>query len=237
MANQYSDQIAKHYAAFRPALHGPILRRLIRNDEHFQAGLDIGCGTGYSAIALTEYCDKVFGLDPSQAMLDEATPHPRVSYVQGSGEDLSVVCESLFAVITFAGSLSYLKTNRLRSELLRTLAVDGVVLVYDFQVLLESLAAQMGVSCCSTPSGYNYMENLSDWPEFASEGTKTERISLDLSVREATHLLLANSDRYTAFQELFPGADPFERLTERLLGRGGRLELDAEIYFSRHSLF
>jgi len=236
MKNQYSDQIAKHYAAYRPALHQPILRRLVRHDEHFHVGLDIGCGTGYSAIALKDYCDRVFGLDLSQSMLDKATAHPRLSYIYGSGEDLSVVGEDQFSVITFAGSLSYMKTPRLKTELIRTIAPDGVVFVYDFQVFLESLAVGMGVRCCSTPVGYNYTENFSEWPEFTLESSNIEQVRLDLSAEEASHLLLAKSDLYAAFQELSPDANPFERLTERFLLQDRRIILDAEIYFSRHSL-
>ncbi len=231
----YNDQIARHYAAYRPALHGPILRRLVYQNAHFKTGLDIGCGTGYSTIALAAYCDRVFGLDSSQPMLDKATVHPKISYVRGSGDDLRTFDNNQFDVITFAGSLTYIKTERLKTELLRTLAPDGVVLAYDFQVLLESLAARMGLNCRSTPSDYNFMENLSDWPEFAGEGTNIDRISLDLSAQEAAHLLLADSARYTAYQDLFHNADPFDQLTEQLLRENRRFGLEAEIYFSRYS--
>jgi len=169
-------------------------------------------------------------------MLDKATAHPRLSYIYGSGEDLSVVGEDQFAVITFAGSLSYMKTDRLKAELLRTLAPGGVILVYDFQVLLERLAVRMGVNCCSNATGYNYTENFSDWPEFKLEGSNIEQVRFDGSAQEASHLLLANSDRYAAFQELSPDEDPFDRLTERFLLQDRRIVLDAEIYFSRYSL-
>jgi ubiquinone/menaquinone biosynthesis C-methylase UbiE len=145
MTHQYNDQIAKHYAAFRPELHGLILRRLVRPSEHFQIGLDIGCGTGYSAVALTDHCERVFGLEPSQPMLDEATIHPSVSYVNGGGDDLSVLSKVQFDLISFAGSLFYAKTDQLKLELLRAMKPGGLVLVYDFQVLLEDLVTRMEV--------------------------------------------------------------------------------------------
>jgi len=236
MTHQYSDQIAKHYAAFRPELHGLILRRLVRYGEHFHTGLDIGCGTGYSAIALAHHCDRVLGLEPSQPMLDKATIHPKISYVLGSGDDLSVVAEECLDVISFAGSLFYTKTDRLKSGLLRKLAPDGVVLVYDFRVNLEDLVASLGVICRSVASGYNHAENLCDWPEFTSEVTSTDQVHLKLSAQEASHLLLANSDRYKSFRERFPHADPFDCLTEQIRRQNNEQQVQAAIYYARYSL-
>jgi SAM-dependent methyltransferase len=89
MTERYDSTAARHYAAFRPPLHGLILDRAIRPNESFQVGLDVGCGTGYSAVALAKYCDRVFGLDPSRSMLDAAQRHPRITYIHGSGDALS----------------------------------------------------------------------------------------------------------------------------------------------------
>jgi len=236
MTNEYSNTVAKHYAAFRPALHEVILRRLIRPSERFRIGLDVGCGTGYSAVALAEYCNHVIGLDPNQPMLDKATAHPKISYVNGYGDDMSVLGQDQFDVISFAGSLSYTKTNKMKSELLRTLASDGVVLVYDFQMFIDDLTARLGMFCCSAALDYNFAENLCDWPEFTSEVVSTDRVFLQLSAQEAAHILLANSDRYRLFQERFPDTDPFCGLIDYIRRLGGEPQLNADIYFARHSL-
>ncbi|NNG00142.1 MAG: class I SAM-dependent methyltransferase [Desulfobacteraceae bacterium] len=236
MTNEYSNTVAKHYAAFRPALHEVILRRLIRPSDRFSIGLDVGCGTGYSAVALAAYCSRVFGLDPNQPMLDKATIHPKISYVKGYGDDMCVLGQDRFDVVSFAGSLSYTKTNKTKSELLRTLALDGVVLVYDFQVFIDDLTASLGMFCCSASLDYNFAENLCDWPEFTSEVVGTDRVLLQLSAQEAAHILLANSDRYQLFQEKFPDTDPFCGLTGYIRRLGGKPQLNADIYFARHSL-
>ncbi len=236
MTHQYTNQIAKHYAAFRPELHGLILRLLIRSDEHFNTGLDIGCGTGYSAIALAYHCDRVIGLEPSQPMLDKATLHPKVSYLHGSGDDLSVVAENWLDVISFAGSLFYTKTDRLKTELLRKLAPDGVVLIYDFRIELENLIESLGVSCRSMTPGYNHAENLSDWPEFTTEVTSTDQVHLKLSAQDASHLLLADLDRYESFRERFPHADIFDCLTEQIMQDNPEPQVQADIYYARYSL-
>lgn len=236
MTNDYNDTVAKHYAAFRPALHEVILRRLTRPNERFRLGLDVGCGTGYSAVALAEYCDRVFGIDPNQQMLDKATAHPKVSYVNGCGGNMSVIGIDRFDVVSFAGSLCYTKTIQMKSELLKTLSPDGVVLVYDFQVLIDDLTANLGVFCCSAASDYNFAENLCDWPEFTSEVVGTDRVLLQISEQEAAHILMANSDRYRLFQQLFADTDPFGGLIDYLQRQGGKLQLYADFYFARHFL-
>ncbi len=236
MTNEYSNTVAKHYAAFRPALHEVILRRLIRPSERFRIGLDVGCGTGYSTVALAEYCKRVVGLDPNQPMLDKATAHPKISYVNGYGDDMSVLGQNRFDIVSFAGTLCYTKTNKMKSELLRILVSDSVVLVYDFHVLIDDLTASLGAICCSTASDYNFAENLCDWPEFTSEVVSTDRILLQLSEKEAAHVLLANSDRYRLFQERFPDTDPLCGLIDYIRRQGDEPQLNTDIYFARHSL-
>lgn len=61
MSEEYDEAIAYHYNAYRPPLHEVILSQVLGKDERFQNGLDIGCGTGYSAIALAKYCSQVYG--------------------------------------------------------------------------------------------------------------------------------------------------------------------------------
>ena len=163
MTEQYDPAVAGHYSAFRPPLHRLILERMIRPNESFQIGLDVGCGTGYSAVALTNYCDRVFGLDSSQPMLDHAQKHPKITYIYGSGDEFSQILVQAFDVVTFAGSLFYTKTDRLRNELARVCRPGGMVLVYDFEVLLNDIMTEAGMSCPPVASDYNHAVNLSDW--------------------------------------------------------------------------
>lgn len=236
MAHEYSNAVAKHYAAFRPALHEVILRRLISPDEYFKTGLDVGCGTGCSTVALADYCDHVFGLDPSQPMLNQATRHPRISYVNGFGDDFSIIEQAQYDVISFAGSLFYSKSNRLKSELTRTLSPDGIVLVYDFQLFLNNLMASIGMNGSVKVSEYNFLENMKEWAEFSSTIVGTDRVQLNFSAQEATHILLANSYRYRAFQKRFQENDPFSCLKEIIKRQHDELHLNSEIYFARYYL-
>ena len=233
MTERYDSTAARHYAAFRPPLHGLILDRVIRSNESFKAGLDVGCGTGYSAAALTKYCDRVLGLDSSRSMLDAAQRHPRITYFHGSGDALSQLPVQVFDVVTFAGSLFYVKTGRLRKELVRVCAPAGVILAYDFEVLLDEVIAGLGADCPAVASDYDYCANRSDWAEFAVDSSGTERLRLDVAEDEMAHLLLADSNRYDGFLKRFPNGDPFGSLVE-LLGRSsGNIQLQANIFFTR----
>src|SRR5690625_4484968 len=69
---RYDANAAAHYAAYRPPLHAMILGRVLTGNASFDIGLDIGCGTGYSAVALAKYCKFVYGIDPSPSMLNRA---------------------------------------------------------------------------------------------------------------------------------------------------------------------
>ena len=106
MSERYDTTAAAHYAAYRPPLHAMILARVLPPGAAFDAGLDVGCGTGYSAVALAHYCQRVYGVEPSAEMLARALPHDRVQYLAGAAEHLPLPDDSV-DLIAFAGSLFY----------------------------------------------------------------------------------------------------------------------------------
>ncbi len=234
MTERYDSAAARHYAAYRPPLHRVILERVLRPGEFFQTGLDIGCGTGYSAVALTRYCGRVLGLDPSAAMLAAAPRHPGITYLHGSGDALGQLPVPAVEVVTFAGSLFYAKSGELRKELGRVCAPGATILVYDFEVFLDAAMAEAGVDQPAPTGDYDHQANLSGWAEFAVEVSGAERIQLAVSGNEMAHLLLADSNRYDAFLKRFPNRDPFEPLAGILNARGGAIPLPVGLYFTRY---
>ncbi len=236
MTERYDNAAATHYSAFRPPLHSLILERMVRGTESFRAGLDIGCGTGYSAVALAKYCHRVVALDPSQAMLDKAQSHPSVSYICRSGDDLTQLPMHAFDVASFAGSLFYTKTNRLRHGLLHACKPGATVLVYDFEIHLADILSEITGNCPPPASGYNHAANFSDWPEFVAARCDRERLPLNASEQQIAHLLLADSKNYDAFAKRFPDGDLFRSLVDRLTTRSKKVLLHADIYFARYSL-
>ncbi len=178
MTERYDNSAAWHYAAYRPPLHCLILERIFQSDETFHAGLDVGCGTGYSAIALSRYCDHVFGVDSSRAMLDSAETHAKVTYIHGELDSHIHLPARKLDIVSFAGSLFYTKSDSLRDALTRFCSPGGTVVVYDFGVLLYEVLTTLGVDCLTHTTDYDYTVDLSDWEEYIIEIGNTERLAL-----------------------------------------------------------
>ena len=69
MIKEYDNITALHYAAYRPSLHAKILKARFDYSKKFELGLDVGCGTGQSSIALANYCKSVIGMIAMSLML------------------------------------------------------------------------------------------------------------------------------------------------------------------------
>ena len=81
---------AARYAAGRPYFHPVVMERICRavGRERFERGLDVACGTGQSARALAEICDRVEAVDISADMLACAEADARIRYFVASAEEL-----------------------------------------------------------------------------------------------------------------------------------------------------
>ncbi len=236
IAEQYNSLVAKHYAAYRPPFHQLILTRVISEDESFRTGLDIGCGTGYSSIALSKYCEQVFGLDSNESMLDKSSERPKITYICGSGDDLSFVPVQSIDIVSFAGSLYYTKSEILRIELLKACNPEAVIIVYDFEILIEKAMADIGIESQFVSSNYNHAINISDWTCFLPETVAIEQIYWEFSSTELAHIMLADSNRLKIFSEKFQGSDPCKSIVDYFKSNGLKHRLYADIYFSRYRI-
>ena len=115
---EYDSQIAFHYQAYRPPLHEKILFEALGH-QGFGWGLDIGSGTGRSAVALKKYCEFVLGIEPSSAMLQKCSESQNIEYRLGGCEDIPED-KVQFDIVTLAGSLYYCKSARSVACLLYT---------------------------------------------------------------------------------------------------------------------
>ena len=214
----YDQTIAFHYAAYRPPLHAHIL------SEHLDAGvikplgIDIGAGTGHSAIALAHFCEKVIGLEPSQAMIDAAIPHPKVAYTLYNGAAFGIADDS-GDIITFAGSLFYAKSQMLLDEVVRVSKPDAMVLVYDFEVLLQDILAMLSVGKTpKKPMPYNHQEDFSglDQSAIKIDGQYTKSVSLDIAMPDLAHLLLSDENNCDLLMEVLGPDDLHAKVTQKL---------------------
>lgn len=191
----YDLATARHYAAYRPPLHVSILTLGLREDKQFHQALDVGCGTGGSTHALSRWCNKVIGTDPSAAMIEMAQPTENVSFQQQPGDEIDTGLEkNAFDLVVFAGSLFYLETKAVLTSLEGLLVPGGTVIVYDFDVLLQPVFDHLGI--LMPESNYNHAKKLpcnkESFLRFEKSVFGNEKFSL--TATELAHLLCAVAD-------------------------------------------
>lgn len=231
MTERYDLGAAAHYSAYRPPLHQLILSRVLSDDERFGLGLDVGCGTGYSAVALAGYCGRVLGLDRSWSMLSRATVHGRVRYVLGTSEQIPVAAASI-DVVTFAGSLFYAERRMAAAEV-RRVCPRGTVVVYDFEVLLKEVLRGVGIETDETASDYDHAASFVDAPGFHEMARGGERVTLPVAAAQLAHIVLSDSSRLDRFAAKHGSHDTFPALVAALQA-AGRASIEAEIHYRRY---
>ena len=136
---------AERYARGRPYFHPLVMERLrpiVAPVDLLRHGLDIGCGTGQSSVALTDLVEDVLGIDSAEAMIERAQAHPRVRYLAAPAENLPVPDGSI-DVITTALAFHWFDRPRFLREVMRTLGPSGWFINYNdgFSGELEGNAA------------------------------------------------------------------------------------------------
>jgi SAM-dependent methyltransferase len=204
---------------------------VLSGEERFALGLDLGCGTGHSAVALAGYCDLVLGLDRSWSMLSRATAHARVHYVLGTSEQIPVAAASI-GVVTFAGSLFYAE-RRVAAAEVRRVCPRGPVVVYDFEVLLNEVLRGLGMETDEPASDYDHGASFEDAPGFHEVARGGERVTLPVAAGQLAHIVLSDSSRLDRFTAKHGSYDPFPMLVAALQA-AGRASIEAEIYYRRY---
>lgn len=95
---------------------------------HF--ALDVGCGTGFSTVALKEIVQKVIGLDISAERLSLAEKKGNVEYILRSAENLPV-CADKFDLITVSQAIHWVNKDKFFKEADRVLKRSGWLIAYD----------------------------------------------------------------------------------------------------------
>lgn len=108
--------------------------------------LSVGCGTGELEKHLSDLHHRVFGLDPSQQMLQRARENGVERLVQADALHLPFA-EASFAVVMFVESIGYLRLPTAFEEALRVLRANGRVFVttYSGNVEVHASYAKLGL--------------------------------------------------------------------------------------------
>jgi ubiquinone/menaquinone biosynthesis C-methylase UbiE len=123
---------AERYARGRPYFHPLVIERVrtfLQLDRPVSFALDVACGTGQSALALTQIAISVIATDISSAMLSQAPAHPRIRYEQAPAEQLPLERHSI-DLITVSLAFHWLDRLRFLAEARRVLRPRGTLVIY-----------------------------------------------------------------------------------------------------------
>jgi len=80
---EFKDHFSQHaadYAAARPTYPHALYQWLADQCRHHDLVWDVGCGNGQASIALAHWFNRIHASDASQAQIDSAPEHPRVTW-------------------------------------------------------------------------------------------------------------------------------------------------------------
>lgn len=125
---------ARRYREARPYFH-PVVMRLIRerlgleSGEKLDRGIDVGCGTGQSTVALLELVNAATGIDSSEQMLAHAERRDGVEYLVGAAEALPVP-DSCASIVTASLAIHWFNLPVFLAEAARVLRPGGWFVTY-----------------------------------------------------------------------------------------------------------
>lgn len=139
---------AERYARHRPFFHPLVIARIrerLQLASPLPRTLDVGCGSGHSAVALRAIADRVFATDASAAMLAAAPPADGISYLRAPAEALPFGAAE-FPLLTVSMAFHWFDRPRFLAEAARVLVPGGWLVLY----------------------GHNHSERLAADPDFAA---------------------------------------------------------------------
>jgi SAM-dependent methyltransferase len=123
---------AERYARNRPYFHPLVIARVrtfLKLPRPVPLALDVGCGTGQSALALTDIALSVIATDLSPSMLAHAPVNERIHYVEAPAENLPVNDRSV-DLLTVSLAFHWFDRRGFLAEAHRTLRPTGTLVIY-----------------------------------------------------------------------------------------------------------
>lgn len=175
-----SKAAAGRYVAGRPYYHPIVIariRKFLALDEPLARALDVGCGTGFSTIALKEIAREIIGVDASAAMVALAQKDARIEYFVASAERLPFADDE-FDLLTISQAFHWLDREKFLGEAARVLRAGGWLVVYD-----NYFSGQMAENAeFQTWYRDSYLKSYPPpprtWPAFTAEDTANENLRL-----------------------------------------------------------
>ncbi|MEM7440858.1 MAG: class I SAM-dependent methyltransferase [Pseudomonadota bacterium] len=192
-------------------LDRPMLARVAANNP--KSALDVGCGEGRFCRKLTALGVKTVGVDPIDAMVEEARSRdPDGTYRNGFAENLPFPDNEFDLVVSYLTLIDIDALDKAAAEMVRVLRPGGHLLIANLSSYSTSSAVIGKRYCRDTgeelrPLG-RYLTEGKSW--FAWDGIKIQNWHRPLSTYMTTFLELGLTLRH--FDEPTPYSGPAERL-------------------------
>jgi ubiquinone/menaquinone biosynthesis C-methylase UbiE len=126
-----SDQAARRYVRGRPYYHRVALDLAmgLQPIGAARVAIDVGCGTGLSARAVSDVANRVIAIDASAAMLRSAQRHAAIRYLVAAAERIPVG-DGVADLATVGGAFHWSDQRAAFAELARVLRRGAALVVY-----------------------------------------------------------------------------------------------------------
>ncbi len=128
--DHFSEKAAA-YGRYRPHYPPSLFRALAQRCEAREAAWDCGCGNGQAAVALVEHFGQVYATDASAKQIDNAFPHPQVTYSIAPAEQSGLEGESV-DLITVAQAIHWFDFDAFYEEVRRVGKAGGLLAVISY---------------------------------------------------------------------------------------------------------
>lgn len=136
-------EVAARYSRIRPFFHRKVTERIcgVSGASRFRRALDVGCGTGQSAVALAEIADSVLAIDSSEEMLAQGPFRSNIEYRIGWAEQLNFG-RGEFDLVSVGSALHWFNRERFFAQCRQVLSAAGWLAIYNdhFTAYMEGVA-------------------------------------------------------------------------------------------------
>lgn len=120
--------VSQAYAAHRPSYPDHFFTAFAERCPSHQRVWDCGCGSGQASLTLAQHFDQVLATDASAAQLEQAQPHPRITYSQASAWASGLEAASVDGVLV-AAAVHWFAGDAFNTEV-RRVAKAGAVMAW-----------------------------------------------------------------------------------------------------------
>ncbi len=132
---------ADDYAKFRPTYPDTLFNFLASVSPGREVVWDCATGSGQAALSLTKYFNKIIGTDISQALIDKAEKHQKITYRVTPAESTGLEDQSV-DLVTVAQALHWFEYDKFFPEVQRVLKKGGIFAAWGYTHLTTDAPVQ-----------------------------------------------------------------------------------------------